>query len=37
VLAGISMSEDAKNPVKVKAAQSRWRAHNEAKKRTVSF
>ena len=36
MLANIQMQDDHKNPVKVKAAQSRWRAHNEAKKRVVS-
>lgn len=34
VLAGIQMEEAAvKDPVKQKAAQSKWRAHNEARKR----
>lgn len=32
-LAGIQMVDDARDPVKQKAAQTRWRAHNEAKKR----
>jgi hypothetical protein len=31
VLGGVQMTRDPKNPVKQKAAQSRWRAHNEAK------
>ena len=32
VLAGISLRNDsAKNPVKVHAAETRWRAHNAAK------
>ena len=32
VIAGIQMQEDAKDPVKQRAANSRWRAHNEAKR-----
>jgi hypothetical protein len=32
VLANVQMEEDHKNPVKQKAAQARWRAHNEAKR-----
>ena len=33
VLAGIQMQDDSRNPVKQKAAQTRWRAHNEAKRK----
>lgn len=32
VLAGIQMRDDAKNPAKQKAAESRWRSHNLAKR-----
>lgn len=32
-LAGIAMTDDGKNAVKQKAAQTRWRAHNQAKGR----
>lgn len=37
VLSGVQLQDDSRDPVKQKAAQSRWRAHNQAKKRTVSF
>lgn len=33
VLAGVQMHDDARDPKKQAAAQSRWRAHNEAKQR----
>ena len=32
-LAAIQLHDDGKDPVKQKAAQSRWRAHNDAKQR----
>ena len=32
VLASIQMQDDSRDPVKQKAAQSRWRAHNQAKR-----
>jgi hypothetical protein len=32
VVSAIQMHDDVKDPVKQKAAQSRWRAHNEAKR-----
>lgn len=32
VLAGIQMTDDSRDPTKQKAAQSRWRAHNAAKR-----
>jgi hypothetical protein len=37
VLAGVQMEDSSKDPVKQQAAQSRWRSHNEAKKRAGSF
>jgi hypothetical protein len=33
VISGIQLRDESKDPVKQKAAQSRWRAHNDAKKR----
>jgi len=32
VLSGVQMADDSKDPVKQKAAQARWRQHNEAKR-----
>jgi hypothetical protein len=37
VLAGVRVEDSSKDPVKQQAAQSRWRSHNEAKKRAGSF
>lgn len=36
VLANIQMQDDSRDPLKQKAAQSRWRAHNAAKRRATS-
>ena len=32
VLSGVQMHDDTRDPVKQKAAQSRWRSHNAAKR-----
>jgi DnaJ-domain-containing protein 1 len=33
VISGVQLREDVKDPVKQRAAQAKWRAHNDAKRR----